>query len=230
MYSNIFFHRSPHRNHYSSDRKRRRPSSPASPSKANESTNEIISSTKYRKTSRNDERIHSRSHHHHRHRSTSISPSRSTSKRSLDSKIDRPSTSDIRHSSKRDDSRSNSSRNYHSTSKSSSSRDHPHYDRRSNHSNLSSPSRIPSSTHPNDSSINRQTSKDDQNRVYNRLKKNHVNDSPNSSLSPSNHSNKTPTLSTTFTNTNGGSQHARSNLIQIVTSEVTRKFFRRERR
>lgn len=138
-------------------------------------------------------------------------------------KTDRPSTSDIRHASKRDDYRSNSSRNYHSASKSSSSsRDHANNDRRSN---LSSPSRIPSSTHPNDSSVHRQTSKEDRNRVYNRLKNVHVNENTNASLSPSNHSNKTPTLSTNFINTNGGSQRARSNLIEIVTSEVTRKLY-----
>lgn len=157
-------------------------------------------------------------------------------KRTCDSKDDRSSSSSYNRSSyrtdKRDDHYPHRSRNY-SSSKYSSSTHQQHNDRRTN-TNYSSPPRLASkiiapeanSSHSTAESNPHETTTEDRNKIYNRLKS--IND-PNASTSPLNNSNKTSSTGSSFVNSNGGSQRSRSNLIQIMTTEATpgpsRKFF-----
>ncbi|CAF1300387.1 unnamed protein product [Rotaria sp. Silwood1] len=242
-----------HRNHNSSDRKRRRPSSPNSSIVTtvnnNESSSNIdtISSSKHKKSSRNDER--KKSKHHLKRRSSSVSssskspssPSTSNNhKKTFDLKDEKSSNSSYnkstRRSEKRDDYYSHRSRNYPSyTSSKYSSRDYSssthqsNADRRTTHSNFSSPPRLLSkivTTDGNSSLHNNETkqheiSTEDRNRIYNRLK--NMNDT-NTPIIPINHSNKISSPSSSFSTTNGGSQRSRSNLIQIVTTAATSEF------
>ncbi|CAF0936998.1 unnamed protein product [Rotaria sordida] len=244
------------RNHYSSDRKRLRSSSPNSSIITTVNNNDsssslnidINSSSKHKKSYRNDER--KKSKHYHKYRSCSMSsPSKSPSspstsnnnKKTFDSKDEKSSNSShnksIRRSEKRDDHCSHRARNYHSyTTSKYSSRDYSsstyqsNIDRRTTNSNFSSPPRLSSKilTTDGNSSLDNteinqhETSTEDRNRIYNRLK--NMNDTNTSVIPINNNTNKISSSGPSFINTNGGSQRSRSNLIQIVTTEAASEF------
>ncbi|CAF2969972.1 unnamed protein product [Rotaria sp. Silwood2] len=204
---------------------------------------DIISSSKHKESYRNDER--KKSKHHHKHRSSSMSSSSKSSsspstsnnhKKTFDSKDEKSSNSSHNKSTcrseKRDDYHSYRSRNYHSYASSkyssrdcSSSTHQSNIDRRTTNSNFSSPPRLPSkiittdgnSSLHNTESNQHETSTEDRNRIYNRLK--NMNDT-NTPVIPINNTNKISSSGPSFINTNGGSQRSRSNLIQIVTTET----------
>ena len=220
------------------------------------SNTEIAMLSRHKRSHRNDDR--KKTKHYNRHRSSSFSSSSSKSpsipstsndnKRTSYSKDENPSKSFYSKSTYRSEKRTNyysnrynSSRNHHSYSSSnyssrncSSSINQSHVDCRATSTNFSSSYRLSSKIRTPDENLSlhnaesneHETSTEDRNRIYNRLKNMNGTNMP---IIHMNTLNKTSSSGSSFSNSNGGSQRSRSNLIQIVTTEVApisaRKFF-----
>lgn len=185
-------------------------------------------SSRHKKPYRSDER--KKSKHYHRHRSSSKSPaSRSPSSPSTSNNHNRSTDRTEKRCDDYNSHRHSSSRNYHPyPSSKHSSRDNSSSTPTDRRTNISSPPTIQSKIVMSDGN-NHETSTEDRNRIYNRLKA--MND-PNAPTIPINNTSKISCSGPPFANSNGGTQRSRSNLIQIVTTEPssvssssTRKYF-----